>query len=330
MTGRFASWAVVVALVVIAVCTAQGQDGDGGQSGAFMQVPIGARATAMGGAFRALADDGSAPLYNPAGPATIRKGLFSTSYRAMQLDRTLGYISVITPTQGNSALGASWLYANSGSVEARDTEGKLAGHDISTNQHAIGILFAKRFERWISIGANFRYLQTTFPEFNAFTVSFDIGTMLYLSQLIGRERRADMWIRDIQVGIVVRHIGTNFRWNNEKYVAKFFGDQRGSGRTERVPVEVAVGGSARFLERKLVFAADVLKNEKQSIKVHTGAEYFVTAEFALRVGQSAGQGTVGFGYMFKVGQSHLALAYAFSAERASEGSEHIFSFDFFF
>src|SRR5262249_228129 len=40
-------------------------------AGGFLRVPAGARAVGMGGAFVALADDGSAPFWNPAGLALL-------------------------------------------------------------------------------------------------------------------------------------------------------------------------------------------------------------------------------------------------------------------
>ena len=97
-----------------------GDDGDGGYAGAFLQVPIGARPTAMGGAYIAVANDGAGALYNPAGLVSLRRMTFATSYRTMTLDRTLGYVTFIVPVEGDAVLGFNWLYAGSGEVDARD------------------------------------------------------------------------------------------------------------------------------------------------------------------------------------------------------------------
>ena len=93
---------------------------------------------------------------------------------------------------------------------------------------------------------------------------------------------------------------------------------------------VTLGASARFLNKKLLVASDVLKNEKQAAEFHAGAEYYLVPEFALRTGYGDGRFTAGTGYMFKFSGHFLAVDYAFSTDKADEGSEHIFSFDLLF
>ena len=109
-------------LFLIALCTASvsAADGDGGYAGSYLQVPIGARPTAMGGAYIAVSNDGAGALYNPAGLCEIKKLMFSSSYRAMQLDRKLGYVGLMIPVEGDASIGLQWIYAGSGSVTARD------------------------------------------------------------------------------------------------------------------------------------------------------------------------------------------------------------------
>ena len=97
----------VIVLLIAAGLTvpAVAAEGDGGQAGAFLQVPIGARPTAMGGAYLAVSDDGAAPLFNPAGIALLRRPMFSSSYRFMQLDRSLGYASLLAVASFSLYLG---------------------------------------------------------------------------------------------------------------------------------------------------------------------------------------------------------------------------------
>ena len=156
-------------------------DGDGGYAGAFYQIPIGARPTAMGGAYLALSDDGAAPRYNPAGIVVIDHKLFATSYRLLELDRKLGYVTLLFPTFGFSTLGVHWLYAGSGNVQARNSDGDALGRDLGMNNHDIAIVFAKRFERSLSLGLKISYLHSTFAEMTAYSVGFDFGAMISVS-----------------------------------------------------------------------------------------------------------------------------------------------------
>jgi hypothetical protein len=283
----------------------------------------------MGGAYLAISDDGAGPLYNPAGLANLTSPLFSASYRAMKLDRTLGFVSAAFPVSGDAAVGVAWLYAGSGSVAARGEEGRLLGHDITFNNHNIGVVFAKRFEKYLSIGGKFSYLQANMPEFNAFTVGVDVGAILHVSYFYDRDVREDMAIQDIQIGAVVKNLGAQFNWNSEDYVRRYISATAfGSNQEDKVPIDFGLGGSARFLDRKLVLASDVMMNEKQNPEFHGGAEYFFKPEIAVRGGFSDGRVTTGAGVILAFSGKPMALDYAFSSDKAGEGSEHIFSFEF--
>ncbi len=336
-------------------------DGDGGYAGAFFQVPVGARPTAMGGAYRAISNDGAAPIYNPAGLAGLQHKLFASSYRLMKLDRQIGYITLMFPTRGNSALGLHWRYAGSGSVDVRNADGDKLGREISMNNHDFSIVFAKRFEEFFAVGAKMYYLHSAFAEMKAFSVGFDAGFMLYMDQLIHeRGQSQDSPVRDIQVGLTLKYFEAKYIWKNEDYIFRYVdGNSFGTEQEDKVPIEIGLGISARFLERKLLVAADIArvpgdrvgnavlrtveivldktdldaelaKNDKQGAAFHGGAEYFVRPEFALRGGFSDGRFTAGTGYVFNLVDRVVAIDYAFTTDKADEGSEHVFSFEFLF
>ncbi|RKX26864.1 MAG: hypothetical protein DRP45_02410 [Candidatus Zixiibacteriota bacterium] len=321
---------VLVTLFLIAAgcLSVHAAEADGGYAGAFLQVPAGARPTAMGGAYLAVSDDGAAPLFNPAGLANLQRPLFGTSYRVMQLDRVLGYATIAFPIQGQSALGVHWLYAGSGSVEARDSDGYPLGWDINQANHQFAIVFAKRFERYLALGTNICYLHSAMADMTAFSVGFDFGAILYVDQLVDRSKRDQMPVRDIKIGLTMKNISKRYKWHNGDYNSEHTANRNLDREIEdKVPLEIGIGVSARFLERKLLLASDLLKNLEQTPEFHAGAEYFLRPEFALRAGFSDGRMTAGTGYLFKIGKHLLAINYAFTTDKADEGSEHIFSFD---
>jgi len=320
-------------LVGLALCLATSVpavEADGGYAAAFLQVPIGARPTGMGGAYLALSNDAAGALFNPAGLNTLEKPLFGTSYRAMTLDRTLGYATLIFPVRGQSALGIHWLYAGSGSVKVRDGNGIYLGREFSQNNHVFGVLFAKRFSDVVAVGTKLSYMQSSVPEVKAYSVAFDFGVMFYLSELVNREKRDKQSVKDIQVAVVVKNLSAKFPWNSEKYTHKYTGGQYAYEQDDKVPTDVGLGASARFLKRKLILATDLRKTDKQHVRFHGGAEYYITPELALRSGYGDKRLTAGAGFMFKFGTRALAIDYAFSSDKADEGSEHIFSFDLLF
>ncbi|MGH8015546.1 MAG: PorV/PorQ family protein, partial [Candidatus Zixiibacteriota bacterium] len=296
-------------LVVLAIVgSAKAADGNGGYAGSFLQVPIGARPSGMGGAYLGLSDDGAGPLFNPAGTANLNGRLFTTSYRLLGLDRTLAYASIIFPTKGNSVVGVNWLYAGSGSVEARNSFGQPLGHELSMNTHDFGVLFAKRFEDVFSAGLKINYYHADFAEINAGSVGLDFGLMFYLDMLFDRQRRDLMAVRDIQIGATVKNVGSRFIWNNGDYLFRYQGpNAAASEQQDDIPVEFGLGASAKFFQQKLTLAADLLKDTKTDANFHAGAEYLHLKKFAVRSGISDGSFTAGGGYLFKLGNQTLAI-----------------------
>jgi hypothetical protein len=321
---------ILSAALVVLAAAANAADGNGGYAGSFLQVPVGARPTAMGGAYLAISDDGAAPCYNPAGLAPLRYPLLATSYRAMKLGRRLGYATAVAPVRGQASLGVSWLYSASGAVEARDGDGYALGRDIEATNHQFSIVFAKSLTDYLAFGVDISYLHLLMTEMSCNSVGFDFGAMLYIEELMDRDRRESLPVRDLRVGVVLRNAAKKLSWNSEVYNRTYTTDGLGREQIDEVPLEFGLGISGRLLERKLVLASDVVKNEKRSLGFRAGAEYYVTKEFALRGGYGDGRFTTGTGYLFKLGKQQLAIDYAFSTDKADEGMEHIFSFDLLF
>jgi hypothetical protein len=335
---------VAIVSMVLMVSIASAADGSGGYAASFLQVPIGARPTAMGGAYLAVSNDGAGALYNPAGLAGLQRPLFGTSYRVLRLDRKLGYATLLFPVANQATLGFNWLYAGSGSVAMRDQDGLPTGDNFSMNNHVFSIIFAKRFESYMSVGAKLNYFQSSIPHVTAASIGIDIGAMLYVNELIDREVRDKFPLTDLQVGFTIKNLAAKYIWNSEKFNQAYIGlGTLGYEQTDQLPTEIGLGVSSRINQRKLLLDVDVVGRVMQGKRldqygaqstgtssqfvVRPGGEYFVTPEFAVRTGFSENRFTVGTGYVFKLKKSALAIDYAFSTARADEGSEHIFSFD---
>ena len=320
----------ILTAIVLPFGAAFGQSADGGYAGSFFQVAIGARPAAMGGAYLAVSNDGAGPLFNPAGVADLKFPLFGSSYRAMQLGRKMGYVTALFPVRNQATLGFHWLYAGSGSVTVRDESGIDLGRDFSFNNHVFGLVFAKRFSDIVAAGAKLNYLAASFPETHANGISFDFGGTLYVDELMGREKKDKLPVTDLRVALAVRHIGGEYRWTDEKYMAAFTTGGLSAEQTDKVPVDAGLGVSGRLFKNKLLLATDIVKSQYQSLAFHGGAEFFVTPELALRGGYGDKRFGVGTGYVIKIGTQALAIDYAFVSDKVGAGSEHIFSFDLLF
>jgi tetratricopeptide (TPR) repeat protein len=101
--------------------------GDGLQS---MNLPDGAKASALGGAFSAWADDTSAVYWNPAGMVWLPKIQVQTAFNQWFQDTFFQDLSGVYPMDWG-ALGARLSYINLGSIAGRDQFGVTNGITIS-------------------------------------------------------------------------------------------------------------------------------------------------------------------------------------------------------
>ncbi|MEW6014117.1 MAG: PorV/PorQ family protein [Candidatus Zixiibacteriota bacterium] len=308
---------IVSILVAVSFAAA---DEDGGYAGVFLQLPVQARPAGMGGAYIGVSDDASGQLYNPAGAAGIVSRSLTSSYRAMKLDRSLGFISVIFPTKLESSLGFSWLFAGYGEIARRNTSGQDLGTTISSSEHNFGVSFAKSFVPYFMAGTKINYYYKKVGDLSANSVGINLGAMLLVDSLFEYGTMESKPITDIRLGLVVNHFAAKYPWSNES-------GSLSATQDDKFPLTIGAGISARTINQKLLLAADIEKNSKQSPFFRFGGEYNLIEKLLIRTGLNNGVITAGMGYEVLFSNLRLTINYAFSDDRVDEGADHIVGFD---
>ncbi|MCI0405602.1 MAG: PorV/PorQ family protein [candidate division Zixibacteria bacterium] len=298
---------------------------DGGYAGAELRIGLGARAVALGEAFGAVADDGSASFFNPAGAAWIEKKMFSASYRVLEFDRRQGYLSLIFPLQKDAGLGFFWVHSSIGEITGRDDIGQPTG-ELNDHQNLFGVNFGKRFTKRFSLGANIKYLQKVVAGVSAYTVAFDLGTQYKFKNF--RMGNTTIPLAGLKIGAAVENIFARLQFNSNEYYGQF--GSPGNTTTDTLPLNFRAGTSYLYREQVLV-TLDVEKNNKQKAFFHAGGEYTFRKILALRAGYSHGQVAFGLGIRQPISPKQaLRLDYAFKASPISERGDHLFSLQFEF
>src|SRR5688572_21501094 len=96
--------------------------GSGTSGGSFLNIPVGARAVAMGEAYTALADDVSSLYWNPAGLAFMRQSQASFMYNPSFNDLTYHNAAAGVSLE-NGGIGASASYLSYGDIEGFNPDG---------------------------------------------------------------------------------------------------------------------------------------------------------------------------------------------------------------
>ncbi len=116
----------------------------GYSAASFLELGIGARAMAMGGAFVAVADDGSAFYWNPAGVSTLLRsevfGMYASLFNSLENHFQIGFTR---PLYGAGAISINWIRLTVPRIANYDSENlKLTyGERIaeSTNAQELGV-----------------------------------------------------------------------------------------------------------------------------------------------------------------------------------------------
>jgi hypothetical protein len=283
--------------------------GDGGYSAAFSRMGLGARALGMGGAFVAVADDGFASSFNPAGLVQLKRPTFSASYRFMSLGRKLSYVSYQQPIKGGAAVGLYWINAGVSDVESRDYEGKITG-ELNNHENLVNFNFAKRIVPQFSVGLNIKYSQSNLAIVDANTVGLDLGVLITPYE-------------KFRIGLAADNIEMKYSWNSGKYWQEF--DQIGTDTKDEFPLNFKLGASYLLLKGRLLLSMQADKNSKQSARMHFGAEYQGLKYLAGRLGYNDGSFTFGLGVKHKVKSVTFGLDYAFISSQVGTNPDNLVS-----
>ncbi len=268
--------AAALALMVPAGVAAQAAPDPVG-IGALFNLGMGARALGMGGAFVAVADDGTAIYYNPAGLAFVEDNNFTALFsNAFGAGSYLG-LGYARPNLGASIVGLV------SSVDETDGYGNVIG-TLGYQEGALALGGAYAFGPFAVGGAAKGYIQNA-PENLGYGFTCDVGLMLSVPDLIG-----------LRAGAVGRNLLGSVTFESQ-HVDEF----------ER---DFLVGVSIRPI-KKLLVAAD-FDMTAQVAKV--GAEYQIVPAVALRGGVNINpEVAVGFsaGVGFALGGFTLDYAYQF-------------------
>ncbi|HNW58454.1 MAG TPA: PorV/PorQ family protein [bacterium] len=186
------------------VATGQGVTRVGTSAAAFLRIPAGTKGTAMGGAFTALADDGSAAFWNPgAAGRQDKNGLFihhSDWLPGLEYD----FVALTLPLRQYGVVGIDIVSLRSGEMEVTTLDAPMGtGETYTSSSTAVGLLYARSLTDRFSIGVNLKYVNEQIFHSSAGGFAFDIGT-LFITPFKG-----------IRLGVNVANVGTRLRMQGE-------------------------------------------------------------------------------------------------------------------
>lgn len=278
--------------------------GKGGQGGAFLRVPLGARANGLGNAFVAVANDGSASYWNPAGLVQIKERTFLGTYSLMSMDRKQYFASYVHAFGSFGTVGLMWSNFGVTDIEGRDAFGNATGSFDDTEMF-FNIAYGKKVVQPIELGVGFKYLLHSLKDNKATGFVFDIG-------LLSQFNIPSEFLKKLSLGVSVSNIGGSLKWDTE------------SSHEEDIPVTFRAGSALRFPGENFPFliSFEFDQTVDEDPTFHTGFEMWIYKYLGLRAGID--DGDLNFGTSFELFNADLRpqIDYAFCPDVLEEGSSH--------
>jgi len=303
------------------------------EAGAFLALGVGARAIGLGGAFGAMADDGTAFYWNPAGLARLSKPevtmMYSSLFGLSDAQANHHVLAYAHPLRGIH-LSAGWIrlgvddiprfpeltYKNTKDRSYRvgglhpDTD--LQGDGVPTGyftdrEDAVYLSFSKMntleidmgwqyfaLPLYLPVGVSFKFLNYSIGEASARGVGIDIGTML----LFGVDELMDNpALGKASFGLMVQDVAnTAIIWKN-KY-------------QDTIPSNVKFGAAYEQPIPAYNSRATLLWEVESKYKgtQHVGLEYTYAERLALRIGYDEERVSAGAGISFWMFRMDYALS----------------------
>ena len=285
-------WIFLVALVVLASgARAQKVSKVGTTAAPFLNIPVGARAVGMGGAFVSVADDATALYWNPAGLAKVDASQAVFVHTNWIADINFDFAGVALNLGPAGVLGLHATFLTMGEME-RTTEvyPEGTGERFSAGSYAFAATYARALTDRFSIGANVKYVREYILHSSAQGVALDIGTH-FVTQF-----------RGLTLGAMISNFGTKMRMMGRDVLVQHDIDPTRHGNNDRInadlatdaydmPLMLRVGVSMDVLRgmenHSLVLAVDAAHPSDNVEFVNLGAEYVLMKMFALRAGYSS-------------------------------------------
>ncbi|MFH1259623.1 MAG: PorV/PorQ family protein [Elusimicrobiota bacterium] len=256
----------------------------GGRTGELLNWGAGARSLALGKAYTAVADDGSAGYWNAAAMTQLDKKEVSMLRANLWEGTVYDFLGFVYPTVSWGAFGLSLARLCSGEAEKRDTD-NIATGSFKNMESAYLFSYAYNVLHGLSVGGSLK--------------KFD-------SLLDGRQNSH----LGLDMNGLYEITGSNKYFNNLRLASNLqniFSQKNGSDSADKLPMGIRLGAAAQMLNKKVLLSLDLENRLGAGIVWHLGAEYRFKY-LAVRLGSDREEYSAGIGLNYQ--NYYLDYAYA--------------------
>ncbi len=236
---------------------ARAQTKRGTAAAEFLNIPIGARAAAMGGAFGATANDGSAIYWNPAGLTQVEGRRFTAEHASWLVGIDFNFASVTLPTRFGS-IGVGVTALTTPEMEVTTVEAQMGtGETFTAGSYAVSLSYARDLTDRFTMGGTVKYLTERIDAASANGIALDLGTM-FVTPFNG-----------IRLGASISNFGTKMQIGGP--LVRVDIDEGEAGNNESVTADLSTDSFDLPLTMRVGLAMDVLQNAGTRVTLATDA-----------------------------------------------------------
>ncbi len=234
----------------------------GTSSAQFLKIGAGARPTAMGDAFVAVADDVNSVYFNPAGIANLARPEFTAMHTQWIANTNYDMGAFSYPTSyGAFGLAAATLKTDD--IQRRDVDETHTG-DFKAIDASYSVSYAHNIAPQLALGVTARLIQQSIDSTSASTYDADFGVLKRFAS------------SPASFGLAVKHLGKPVKFRKE---------------SDPLPMNVDLGAATELLDKRLLVSADGRWFRDNSPGYGLGLEYTMPLsdknKFVLRGGYNS-------------------------------------------
>ncbi|KAB2846329.1 MAG: PorV/PorQ family protein [Melioribacteraceae bacterium] len=193
----------------------------------FLTISQGARATAMGSAFVAVADDPSAIFWNPAGIARLQQNGFVLDHTEWIADLKYNFLAATFNLGNFGSLGVSFVTSDYGDMKVTTVdEPNGTGEIFNVSDAAFSIAWAINLTDNFSIGFNPKVVYQSIWNMSDYALAIDLG-VLYNTPFEG-----------FTLGMAISNFGSKMGLDGTTAVVLYDPDQGTTGNNGRIPANL--------------------------------------------------------------------------------------------
>ena len=304
----------------------------------FLEIGIGSRATSMGDAYVAVANDVSSIFWNPAGLAHVpnSSALFMIQPWLADIDLLFAGSAVVIPNVG--VLGMGITHLDYGEMDVTNLEYQDGtGERFGASDVAATFTFSRKIVSWFSFGSSAKYVSSKIWHSSASAFAVDLGVLVNTNffSFTGNDKDG------MNIGMSISNYGTRMKYDGiDSYqpidISEFeegnYGDVAGQFRTSEweLPLIFRIGFALKPIVSNIInmtISADALhpNNNTESINIGAAFDYKIPGFGQVSFSSGAKNGmnslnkdgndfsvTFGLGAkMFYLGNKSLSIDYTY-------------------